>query len=314
MSVSWRSLACLAAGTASLALGFASPLAAQVLQLDGSGKAGTSNAGTSTGGDEIRRGPVLARIESRSRPVASGLTASQPVVRVLLNGRPVGELVGAERIGSGGADALLQVAELDPSNPHPEVLLSSFTGGAHCCNRTQVLSSDATGDTWRQVSLGDLNGGPHAASDPIGSGRFVLVDADNRFLYLFASYAGSRAPARIWQLQGDRFLDVSHHRDYLPLHRRRLQEMADWFKESHQGEEVNGFLAAYVANKALVGEFEDGWQRMLQRYDRRSSWGLKQCTAGYDEVGRCRAAERVFGSYPEALRAFLVQTGYIGGR
>jgi hypothetical protein len=77
---------------------------------------------------------------------------------------------------------------------------------------------------------------------------------------------------------------------------------------------VNGFLAAYVANKALVGEFEDGWQRMLQRHDRRSSWGLKQCTAGYDEAGSCKAAEQVFASYPEALRAFLAQTGYIGGR
>jgi hypothetical protein len=236
------------------------------------------------------------------------------VVRVLLNGRPVGELVGAERIGAGGAAALLQVAELDPSNPHPEVLLSSFTGGAHCCNRTQVLSSDAAGISWREVRLGDLNGGPHAASDPIGSGRFVLVDGDNRFLYMFASYAGSRAPAQIWQLQGDRFIDVSHRREYLPLHRRRLQEMAGWFQDTHQGEEVNGFLAAYVANKALVGEFEDGWQRMLQRHDRRSSWGLKQCTAGYDEAGSCKAAEQVFASYPEALRAFLAQTGYIGGR
>jgi hypothetical protein len=108
----------------------------------------------------------------------------------------------------------------------------------------------------------------------------VLVDADNRFLNLFGSYAGSRAPVRIRQLQWDRFIDVSHHRDYLPLHRRRLQEMADWFKEHHQGEEVNGLLAAYGANKSLVGAFEDGWQRMLQRHDRRSRLGMKQCTAG----------------------------------
>ena len=29
---------------------------------------------------------------------------------------------------------------LDPDNEYPEVLLSAFTGGAHCCNQMQVLT------------------------------------------------------------------------------------------------------------------------------------------------------------------------------
>ena len=49
-------------------------------------------------------------------------------------------LLGALRIGSGSSEAVLQVLEMDPSNPYPEVLLSTFTGGAHGCNDTRVLT------------------------------------------------------------------------------------------------------------------------------------------------------------------------------
>jgi hypothetical protein len=68
-------------------------------------------------------------------------------------------------------------------------------------------------------------------------------------------------------------------------------------------------LAGYVATAALVGEFPAAWQQMLARYDRSSDWGLRSCTAGFDDQGRCRAPELVYPSFPSALAAFLVQTG-----
>jgi hypothetical protein len=52
-----------------------------------------------------------------------------------------------------------------------------------------------------------------------------------------------------------------------------------------------------VASKALVGEFEEGWQRMLRHDDRQSRWGL----------GDGQPAQ----SFPQALRAFLIETGYL---
>jgi hypothetical protein len=175
--------------------------------------------------------------------------------------------------------ALLQIADLDPANPWPEVLLSSFSGGAHCCNDTRVLTSDAAGGGWHTVALGPFNGVVRAATDPLGLGRWLVVDVDNRFLYEFSSYAGSRPPLRIWQLNGRRFEDVSHQGAFVPLHRRALRDMESWF-EQPDGSEANGVLAGYVATKALVGEFAEGWQRMLARYDRRSDLGLRQCAAG----------------------------------
>jgi hypothetical protein len=44
-----------------------------------------------------------------------------------------------------------------------------------------------------------------------------------------------------------------------PLHRRRLQEMESWFQQpAEQRSQANGFLAAWVATKALVGESATG--------------------------------------------------------
>lgn len=88
--------------------------------------------------------------------------------------------------------------------------------------------------------------------------------------------------------------------------------MSSWFTEKRDSDsEVNGFLAAYVANKALIGELADGWKRMLKYYDKKSDWGLTDCPQGYDDQGKCIGKEIHYQSFPQALRAFLVETGYI---
>ena len=53
----------------------------------------------------------------------------EPVVTVRLNGTEVDRLAGAVKWG--GPGALVQIAEMDPGNPYPEDLLSSFAEGAH---------------------------------------------------------------------------------------------------------------------------------------------------------------------------------------
>ena len=259
----------------------------------------------------LSSGGVTAAITHRLSTNADGVQVSQPLVSVSVDGVSVGSIAGAEKFGGGSPSSLLQIAELDRTNPHPEVLLSSFTGGAHCCNDIRVLTSDRDGRRWQLVTLGPFDGGPQAATDPLKAGSFLVEGVDNRFLYQFSSYAGSLAPPRLWQLQGARFVDVTRQPEYVPLHRRRLQELAAWFREPAGDAEVNGFLAGYAATAALVGEFPAAWQQVLARYDRRSDWGLRSCPAGYDDQGRCRAPELVYPDFPSALSAFLVQTGYL---
>lgn len=256
----------------------------------------------------LRQGAL--RVEAAVRPAGAvdGQPVTAPRLQVRVGSRLVGQLEGLATAGPPGA--VVQIAEMDPANPFPEVLLSSFSGGAHCCRRTQVLRADAGGRQWRELSLGPLNGGPAVAEDPLGDGRFRLVDADNRFLYRFGCYACGTTPVRVWELQGDRFVDVSHLSAFQPLHRRWLAYQEEWFALADPPD-ANAFLAGYVASKALVGEFDDGWQRMLRHHDRRSRWGLSLCEGGRDADGACLGRERPARSFPQALRAFLVDTGYL---
>lgn len=278
----------------------ATPGTAQILRTDG-------NSGR-TGGD-IRRGSVVASL--RQRPFTeNGVQGTRPVVTVTVNGQRVGQMLGSP---APFPAALVQIAEMDPANPYPEVLLSSFTGGAHCCNDTVVLTSDRRGRIWKPVRIGPFDGGPQPAEDPTRSGRSVIVGVDNRFLYRFDSFAGSYPPPRIWALEGLRFSDVTRQPQYRPLVRDSFRRMQKTLAEMPQA--GNGVLAGYVATAALVDQFPGAWQLMLQRYDRSSDWGLTTCPGDrYDDKGRCRSREIVYSSFPEALRAFLIETGYIGDR
>lgn len=277
-----------------------SSAAAQILQMDGQVKGMSAS---------LRSGAVQVNAYQQRRRTRFGSHVLQPVAVVLVNGSEVGRLIGKEKWGERPA-GVVQIAEMDPDNPYPEVLLSYFTGGANCCTKTLVLTSDRTGKSWRELSVDSFTGGHPPAEDPLRNGRFLIVDVDRRFFYRFACLACSTAPARIWQLQGDAFVDVSDRPEFKPLHRRNLERMAEWFQQKNQAF-PNGFLAGYVANKALVGELSDGWDRMLQLYDTSSEWGLTECKDDLDEHGQCLGGEIVYNSFPKALRAFLIDTGYI---
>ncbi len=60
-----------------------------------------------------------------------------------------------------------------------------------------------------------------------------------------------------------------------------------------------------------MGELYDGWDRMTQRYDASSDWGMKECKGDLDGNGKCLGQEIAYSSFPEALRAFLIDAGYI---
>jgi hypothetical protein len=66
---------------------------------------------------------------------------------------------------------------------------------------------------------------------------------------------------------------------------------------------VNGILAGYVAQKILLGEYEDGWKFMLANYDRSDDSGL-DISRNNEVVGKYR-------DFPTALRAFLIEQGYL---
>ena len=84
-----------------------------------------------------------------------------------------------ESIGFADPPVGVQIAELDGGNPYPEVVVSFYTGGAHCCSATSVLTASPDGSKWTTVDLGQFDGGPLLATvkDVTGDARFAPAHA-----------------------------------------------------------------------------------------------------------------------------------------
>ncbi|RMF08840.1 MAG: hypothetical protein D6773_02250 [Alphaproteobacteria bacterium] len=222
---------------------------------------------------------------------------------------------GVQKLVSEGSPALpdlplftAQLVELDPHNPHPEIVFSSYTGGAHCCSDTRVLVSDSSGESWRELKLGLFDGDRLTANDLDGDGRFELAMRDNAFLYTFGCYACSAAPLRILKVERGKIVDASSEPRFRDAHVTHLARMIRYAPEPGLG--ANGFLAGYVAQKIRLGEGDQAWKLMLDYHDRETDWGLDHCTAKLNEKGECPAGKTVTLDFPAALKRFLKEQGY----
>lgn len=187
------------------------------------------------------------------------------------------------------------------NNKVDEVIIKTFSGGAHCCTNFIIYTWDK--DKFIKTESGLLDGNGGSFEDLNGDGKKEFITYDNSFLYQFSSYAGSFPPSKIYKLQNGNFIDVT--RNYPKFLRESLQSMYKSFLENKKSNyEVNGILAGYVAQKILLGEYESGWKFMLANYDKKSDWGL----ADYDNNGN---VIKKYADFPSALRAFLIRQGYL---
>ncbi len=184
-----------------------------------------------------------------------------------------------------------------------EVIVSSYSGGAHCCTNIKIYSW--RGDRFSETQTGLLNAGGGIFQDLNGDGKQEFLTSDDAFLYAFSSYAASSPPSVIYEFRNGKLEDVT--RKYPKYLRSRLQEMFKAYKERRNQTDINGVIAGYVAQKALLGEFKQGWDFMLANYDRSSDWGLARYNNKGKEIGRYR-------DFPAALKALLTQRGYIGAK
>jgi hypothetical protein len=245
---------------------------------------------------------ALSYVESKSD---DGESSWSPVVTVFADGREVAKLEG-DSGGLSDPPVSVQIAELDPSNSHPEVVVSFYTGGAHCCSDTSVVLSNADGTSWTTLDVGEFNGGPLLAVDINRDGRYEFELPDDAFYYAFACYACSAAPLQVLAIDRGTVKNVSREPAFRPAHEAFLKNMIEGVPEDS---EVNGFLAGYVAEKTLLGEGKSAWDLMLQYYDKASDWGLETCDKPIDENGEC-PGQTVKLTFPEALERMLKENGY----
>jgi hypothetical protein len=192
----------------------------------------------------------------------------------------------------------VSMVEMDSANATPEIFVSRFSGGAHCCAMVQIL--DLVAGQWRIVDGGSWDGGEIIPEDADGDGEQEIVHGDDRFLYRYSCYACAGTPVRIFKLVQGALADVT----LSPLYRPRDEHDLPNFRQGCANHD-NGACAAYVATAARLGRREDAWRFMLDHYNRKSDWGLEDC-ALRDGKGNCLADIR-YKSYPDSLAAFLQQ-------
>ena len=194
----------------------------------------------------------------------------------------------------------VELNDLD-SDGTPEVLLQAYTGGAHCCMAITTY-------TWQEeafapIYFGYLDGGGGRFEDLNGDGLTEFVTLDNAFLYTFSSYAGSYPPSLILTFEDGEYVDTTTQ--FLPSLESTAWDMYQSVEtRDSEGYEINGLLAGYVAQKIRLGEYREGWNFMMARYDRTNDWGLER----YDAEGNIIES---YNDFPTALQAFLQELGYL---
>ncbi len=238
-----------------------------------------------------------------------GTAVKIPHMYVMHGGKAVITLKGVSS-GFDWPQAEAYIAEMDPSNPYPEVVFSTFSGGAHCCFNVLVATSTPDGKSWKAMNVGDYDGGFNL-KDLDGDSRIEFQVNDQRFNYAFASYAGSVSPPLIYHVQGLKLVNMTREAPFRPYLMKEVADLDSRIVKISNEHERNGILAGYVALKGLVGQGSDAWNVMVNSYDRDATEGLTGCQAGYDKSGKCKAPEARYPNFPKALEAFLRQTGYL---
>jgi hypothetical protein len=163
----------------------------------------------------------------------------------------------------------LSVRDLD-ANGEPEALVELYTGGAHCCSYTQIYSFDAqpAPGAYRRTkgSWGDYG---YQLKDLDKDGRPEFVSADFRFAAAFTAYAASGAPPRIFRFGDRKLKNVT--RSFPKQIKSNLKQYRNLYKRIRNDDElpdVRGFLAAYTADKILLGQKSTAFDLVYAAYRR----------------------------------------------
>lgn len=253
----------------------------------------------------LSSGELVLNVSSLTSDKGSGRF---PVLSGYANGR-LAFTARLEESSNEVPNAEVSVVRLDPTAAEPQIVFSSFWGGAHCCTVTKIATK--VGSEWRVIQGKTIDGdGGYTFDDIDGDGAAELLSVDQSFLYTFAPYAGSWAPESISKIFGDRLVDVTTHPNFRTYMRQELYRIEYLASREPNLWRSNGFLAAWVATKSTVGEFDDAWSRMLPLYDRGTDWPLTECTVA-KVGGSCPDGKERTISFPVALRKHLEEEGYI---
>jgi hypothetical protein len=199
----------------------------------------------------------------------------------------------------GGENAVLPlcVARFAGSQ-HAATLVGLYTGGAHCC--TVVRSLQAVGPGAVAESDAQI-GNPGVDVRALGD-RAIVGTSDDVFNYEFNAFAYSGAPIKVLELRNGELADTT--REHPDLVRADLD---GWWKAfNDDAPDGLGFLAAWVADKCLLGEGPDGWATVDKLLAGGKLAGPSAAPGGSGTPALWPAG----ADYVAKLHAFLPQHGY----
>lgn len=204
--------------------------------------------------------------------------------------------------------ASMGVGRIDPDSPNLQLLLTSYTGGAHCCVHIQIL--DFIDGRWQVVDVGTFDGEPFDVfpTDLDGDGVIDIQPWDDRFAYAFGSYVESWMPPRVFNVRGGKVEDVSSASRYQPLFVDDYNEAKKQCLE-HAYINTNAACAALVADGYRLGRADEAWTIAMANIDPRNDWILPGCKVKA-LAGQC-PEEQEFrpDEFRRALMQFLMDKG-----
>lgn len=242
-------------------------------------------------------------------PLDRGEDGHKVVTVVRADGlKPFVTEIDTYRLAFGPRVAIGKLSEADAT---PSAMLQTFTGGAHCCTVVTVVAP--RGEGFQAVEIGTFDGGPPDTfpEDVNGDGVADFRFRDDRFLYVFAPYAGSWAPPRFLNVIGGKVTDVT----FQPGFRDHLQGFASRAKAAcTEPEETdpNGACAAYVAVQARLGAYGAALAEVKPFINRTEDAFLPTGCRIEAPDWNCPEDQQIrFTEFEPALDWFLKQTGYL---
>ncbi|MBO6956214.1 MAG: hypothetical protein JJ849_11980 [Rhizobiales bacterium] len=183
------------------------------------------------------------------------------------------------------------------------MIASSYTGGAHCCDRIQIAALSPDG-TWQVQELGLFDGG-YTLWDADEDGFGEIEVADQSFLYTFDCYACSAPPPRFFTLRDGEPVDISDNPDLYPTYQSQLQR----FDSPSAMIDEPGRLAGWAGIEARLGRGEEALAT-LEQMNAASDSLYEICTDG-GSVWECADADKREVGFVAFLRSHLVRQGYL---
>ncbi len=161
----------------------------------------------------------------------------------------------------------------------PDLIVSAWSGGAHCCYSSGVYSVGEDVRTLLAVETG--NCGPGEFEDLDGNGTREFITCDDRWAYTYCSFADSPFPRVVYSFDATRgayVLDTpkyaSRYRDQLAA---ALEDAQTWMSES--GGKDLGLDKCRLLRPALGlmygGRFDDGLVLLRGLYRARRSRAVR---------------------------------------